>query len=155
MTIPTKVCAGPAHAGPVLLPILPEYWYFYGDSAWAREKGMVGKPISKCIRCRGIEHPHQLIPVTKIQRFTLELIERCGGYKQAERESGVGERVLRQIALKTKRRGVQKGTAQRILVALSEKREYDRRNGLSERFVEARLAQARIEERLERELRRV
>ena len=147
----TKVCTGTAHAAPAMLPLTPEYWYFYGDSNWAREHGMIGKPISRCVLCRSLDHPQKLIPSRKIEKFTRELVARCGGYKQAERLSGVGERVLRQIALRTKKRGVQKETAARILLALSEQRKYDRRNGSSQRFLEARIAQARIEERIERE----
>lgn len=149
--LPAKVCTGPAHAGPAMLPLTDEYWYFYGDSDWARRAKMVGKPIAKCKLCRALEHPHSLIPTRKIERFTLELVDRCGGYKQAERLCGVGERVLRQIATRTKTKGVQKPTAARILTALSEQRKYDRRNGSSQRFLEARLAQARIEERVGRD----
>lgn len=148
---PTKVCTGPAHPAPAMLPLTPEYWYFYGDSGWAQSTGMVGKPIARCLLCRALDHPHKLIPASRIERFTAELINRCGGYKQAERASGVGERVLRQIVTRTKKRGVQKETAARILVALSEQRKYDRRNGSSVRFMEARRAQARIEERIERD----
>jgi hypothetical protein len=112
---------------------------------------MVGKPIAKCKLCRALEHPHKLIPAKKIEHFARELVDRCGGYKQAERLCGVGERVLHQLVTKTKKRGVQKETASRILGALSEQRKYDRRNGSSQRFMEARLAQARINERMERD----
>ncbi len=134
-----------------MLPLAAEYWYFYGDSPWARTAKMVGKPIARCKLCRALDHPHTTIPTRKIERFTRELIDRCGGYKQAGRLCGVGERVLRQIDLRTKRRGVRKETASRILIALSEQRKYDRRNGSSERFMQARLAQARIEERVDRD----
>lgn len=147
----SKVCTGPAHPSAAMLPLTSEYWYFYGDSPWARDNDMVGKPIAKCRLCRALEYDSQEIPPAQIEPFARELVDRCGGYKQAERVCGVGERTLRQLVLRKQKRGVQKRTAQRILVGLSEQRKYDRRNGSSERFLEARLAQARIEERIERE----
>jgi hypothetical protein len=148
--VATKVCLGPAHSGPARIPLDREHWYFYGNSPWARLHGMVGKPIARCRMCRALQHPHSLIPAARIERFARELVERCGGYKQAERACGVGERTLRRIVIREKR-SIQKVTAGRILVALDEQRKYDRRNGASPRFMEARRAQARIEERLDRD----
>jgi hypothetical protein len=133
-----------------MLPLTEEYWYFYGDSAWARAAHMVGKPIARCRLCRALDYEKTMIPARRIEEFTRELIDRCGGYKQAERVCGVNEIALRKIVMRQKR-SVKKATASRILVGLSEQRKYDRRNGTSERFMKARLAQARLEERIDRD----
>ena len=133
-----------------MLPLTGEYWYFYGDSSWARSKGMVGKPISRCRLCRELDYEKTMIPAKRIEQYARELIDRCGGYKQAERLCGVNEMALRSIVLRESNE-VYKTTASRILTGLSEQRKYDRRNGSSQRFMDARLAQARINERMERD----
>jgi hypothetical protein len=79
-----------------------------------------------------------------------ELTDRCGGYHAVHRAHGIREETIRLIVLGQTER-MQKRTAARILLALSEQRKYDRRNGSSKRFLEARMAQARIEERIDRD----
>ena len=151
MTGPSKVCTGPAHPSPALLPLTPEYWYFH------RSGDRSGRPTNRCRLCTnwnkliGKDGPHGLTPVTKtLRQLTKELADRCGSYGAVFRLHGVREETIRLIVIGHTER-IQKRTAARILQALSEQRKYDRRNGSSERFNEARRAQARIEERLQRD----
>lgn len=146
-----KVCTGPAHVGPTRIPLDTEHWYFHQSGP------RQGMPTTRCRLCTNWTKlisktgPHGWVRLTKaMQALTKELVDRCGSYGAVYRHHGVRAETLRLIVVGETGR-VQKKTAGRILVALSEQRKYDRRNGTNVRFMEARRAQARIDERLERD----
>jgi hypothetical protein len=91
--------------------------------------------------------PHGLAEVESFSRFARELVDRCGTWDAAVRRSGLTETTLRSIAEKRQAQ-VRLATGRKLLVALAEQRKVDRRNGASMRFVKAKQAQARHEERL-------
>lgn len=152
---PTKVCNGPAHPGPTRLPLTAEHWSFHGAGAWATKAGMVGKPLSRCRLCRSWDRlverdvPHGLVPAVKVEPFLRELVERCGTAPVVTERHGISGSTVDRV-LNHRIGSVKAKTAARLLLALSEQRKYDRRNGSSPRFVAARRAQGRREERLER-----
>lgn len=148
---PTKVCSGPAHHGPALLPLTERHWQFYRSGARA------GRPLSRCKLCRHWnvlvqkDGPHGLVEAKSVVPLAVELLDRCGSAYRVEQSHGVNEATLRAI-VDGRTQLVRKRTAQQIILGLSEQRKYDRRNGASARFMEARRRQAIIEERLEREV---
>lgn len=152
---PTKVCTGPSHPGPTRLPLTSEHWYFHGESPWAISAGMVGKPLSRCrlcrawVRCVDRASPHGLVSARKIERYVRELVERCGTADAVTAQHGISGNTIDRV-LNRRIEAVKAKTATRVLLALSEQRKYDRRNGLSERFLAARRAQGRLDERLTR-----
>lgn len=148
MNGPTKVCTGPAHPGPAMLPL--------SDFGVYRSGPRAGKPLARCRLCRHWsvlkvkEGPHGLVAAASLKPFAAELINRCGSVYRASQQHGLSEPTLLGLAAGAREK-VRAATAQRLLVGLSEQRKYDRRNGSSIRFHEARLAQARIDERMERD----
>lgn len=145
---PTKVCTGPAHPGPTELPLTETYWYFHGDHH-------PGNARYRCKLCYGWEKlvdkeaPRGLVEASSVVPFARELVERCGTIKAASRAHDLQYETLRAL-LAGERAKLKKQTVARYLLALGEQRKYDRRNGLSERFHEARRAQGEREARLER-----
>lgn len=75
---------------------------------------------------------------TPLQRYLVELIERCDTYAHAERYSGVSYTTMRRL-LRNPKHPIRQQTTRRILSALLRKRDDDRRRGaVSERFLRAR-----------------
>jgi hypothetical protein len=142
---PTKVCQGPAHPGPTRLPLTAEHWNFY------RSGPRAGTPIGRCRLCHHWNAlvvksgPHGLVDAKPVLPFVVELVERCGNPEKVYAAHGLHAETLRSII--AGQRSVRKRTVARLLLALSEQRKYDRRNGASERFVKARREQGLREER--------
>lgn len=149
MNGPTKVCTGPAHHGPTRIPLDAAHWYFHRSGRYA------GQPTSRCKLCTnwrklvGKEGPHGLASARTLRPLAKELVDRCGSLDKVGIMHGIGRSTLAPI-VRGEQEQVQKKTAARILLALSEQRKYDRRNGATPRFLAARKAQAAIEERMER-----
>ena len=140
--VPSKVCAGPAHAQPTRLPLTDSYWHFN------RSGRRAGSALTYCKLCRQWQRmTGTLVPAKTLQPYARELVERCGGYLTAQRLHGINDTTL--FTLSAGRQGrVKLDTARRLLVALGEQRKLDRRNGASKRFIEARKAQALSEQRM-------
>ena len=141
-----KLCKGPAHANPVWLPLDHEHWSFHLSGRRA------GKPFTHCKLCRrleSIDRWHGLVPAAEVLPWLSELISRCDGVLGVHATHGIAKTTLYKLASGEHSR-VQKRTAQRILSALAEQRKFDRRNGLSPRFLAIKKEQARHEERMSR-----
>ena len=90
------------------------------------------------------------IDCSKIRPHVKELVDRCGGYKQAGEYSLVGTNTLRRI-MHGVNCSVQQETARRVLMALEHRRQEDRQNHrVHERLRQARMKQAQLEDRQER-----
>lgn len=149
MSEPTKICNGPAHAGPTRVQLDEDHWAFH------RSGSKAGQATARCKLCSNWEKllekngPHGWVALDAVRVFVDELIDRCGSSEAVQREHGIGATTLRSIE-KGETTRVQKRTVARVLEALAEQRKVDRRNGSSERFKQARRRQARREEQLER-----
>lgn len=149
MSGPTKLCTGPAHAGPTLVPLDEQHWHFH------RSGSNAGQPVARCKLCANWaklvtkDGQHGLVDAGRLRQFARELVDRCDGFEPAERAHGVAASTLRAIVGGESTR-VQKRVAARLLLALSEQRKQDRRNGTSARFLAARRRQVMIEERQQR-----
>ena len=147
----TKLCTGPAHAEPALLPLDEEHWNFHRSGA------KKGEPVSRCKLCQNwgklVEKkgPHGWVTIGPQEIFFIrELVDRCGSVLETARRHGLGVERLRSLASATEPVRVQKRTIARILTALAEQRRHDRRAGTSPRFNQARKAYARQDELLAR-----
>jgi len=142
----TKRCNGPAHAEPVLLPLDGEHWYFH------RTGSRVGSPVTPCRQCVNWskllkpEGPHGYVPIKDVLPYVRELVERCGSIYKTCRRHGFAEDTLRQ-ALNGGHEQMQKKTIGRVLLALQEQRQFDRKNGTSSRFHEEVRRRAEAEKR--------
>lgn len=141
-----KVCTGPAHAQPISLPVNENNWNFH------RSGPKAGEPVARCKLCVNWTKlldpsgPHGFATVSvELQTFAKELVERCNGSAHRLRHHhGVRPETVKAIAAGTHKR-IQKKTALKILRALNEQRKIDRRNGHSESFRLARMAQVQRE----------
>ena len=145
----TKICTGPAHAEPTRLPLDEHHWHF------RRHGPRAGQPFSRCKLCANwrklIEKngSHGWVDIVLVRRYVDELIARCGSAHAVSLAHGIAESTLRSIE-HAETLHVQKRTVARVIAALAAQRRADRRNGSSDRFLEAMRRRARIDERLER-----
>ena len=148
----TKLCTGPAHDGPVLLPVTDEFWYFHKTGYAA------GKPTNRCKLCTNwdrIKGPQGIsgtIDCAKIKVYVQELALRCGSVDAAARYSGVSDGALRS-ALNGRTCRMQKRVAMKILGSLSQRRHEDSKSGtLSPAFVKELKRRAEKEGQINRDL---
>lgn len=144
----SRVCHGPTHDQPTLLPETPEYWYYHKSGR------SQGKPLTPCRACSNWpklirkDGPHGYVPYTEVLPWLTELVWRCGGIRPAERASGIPSSTLQKL-LGNQNRRVLKITATRILGALVEQRKLDRQRGTtSVAYLAARRRVARTEGQL-------
>jgi hypothetical protein len=90
--------------------------------------------------------PNTNLPASKVRPLVIELIQRCGGFEQAARYSGLGRGTIRNI-YEQQYGKVQNRTARLVILALYQKRKEDRRNGVSKNFTAAIIKQAKLEAR--------
>jgi len=88
--------------------------------------------------------------------FAQELVLRCGSAYAVEQRHGIRKSTLYQVLHRPgvspdgdDTSKVRNRTAQRILIALSEQRRYDRQHGTSKRFLKTRQRALRIERQME------
>jgi hypothetical protein len=145
----SKICTGPSHSVPVMLPLTDDYWYFHKTGK------RVGKPSARCKNCQNwtkLQNPGMsgTVWVEQIRPHTMELVQRCGTLTAAEKWSSVSWNTLRDIVESEPKR-VQKRTARKILEALESRRKYDRKNHeTSPALLKARRQQAVLESNLTR-----
>lgn len=131
------------------LEVTSENWFFRSPTA----KYSPGKAYGPCRECRARkktkhpEHPHGLVPVDKVYVLMRELRDRCGSVEEAAAYSGINAETVRQVCNR-KRPTTTKQTVRLMVLALYERRKFDRMNGSSERFLHARRMQIRMEERM-------
>ena len=126
-----------------MLQVTREHWFFRD-----------GKPTGFCRTCRAAaktKHngPYGWVPVDKVRSLMVEIVDRAGSVDAASEMSGVSSTAIRNIISGGTRR-VQKKTVRLLVLSLHERRKFDRLNGSSARYVEARKKQAEIEERIGR-----
>lgn len=119
----TKTCRGPAHDGPVELPVTEEYWYFH-KSGERR-----GKPLGQCISCNSFKKTGRvrppgkagrMVPVEKVQKWAIELVNRMG-VMEATRFSGLSQTSI-ELMYHGKQHSFQRDTVARLLIAVREAR---------------------------------
>lgn len=141
-----KLCTGPSHAEPTWLEVNENNFNFY------RSGPKTGEPVARCKRCinwkklLNTDGPHGLVEHPEIRALIEELILRCDGIYAVERIHGIVATTLRG-QLDGEHSKMQKRTAKRILEALAQQRQHDRKNGTSKAFREALQAKAQREGR--------
>lgn len=127
-------------------PFEREHWYFRANN---------GNPMTPCRHCRDAvpektqhETDRGYVPVEKVYVLMQELVDRCGNYEQAAEASGIAAPTIKAITLRERPR-VQKRIVRLLVLALSERRKFDKLNGASQRFIDARKRQALLEERIQ------
>jgi hypothetical protein len=111
-----KLCSGPAHDQPELLPANDKYFIF---------KKSDGRPVARCRLCHNwskLKNPtrgslHGYVPVEDVRSFYIEAVNRIG-VKELANRSGVSIGHILRVLTEVDKKFVEKATLRKIMLEL-------------------------------------